>query len=78
MNTDNVLTALSLGMKGIFYSPTEIRQNLLNLLIEPTARARAFLHRGAKTFCSIASNGVTIDENFAQLMILEATGDLYV
>lgn len=78
-DTDNVMTALSLGMKGIVYKgPTEIRLNLLNLLRDPTARAKAFLRRGAKTFDSISSNGVIIHENFAQLLILEATGDPYV
>ena len=73
------MTALTLGMKGIIYKdPATIRQDLKNLLSEPTARAKAFLRRGAKTFDSLSSNGVTIRENFAQLMILEAMGYWYV
>ncbi|KAJ5507004.1 HAD-like protein [Penicillium freii] len=75
-DTDNVMTAISLGMEGIVYkTSTQLQRDLKNLVFEPTGRAREFLRRGAKQFDSISSNGVRIRENFAQLMILEATGD---
>ncbi|KAK2589419.1 hypothetical protein QQS21_012905 [Conoideocrella luteorostrata] len=75
-DTDNVLAALSLGMTGIVYENSgSVRLELQNLFGDPLIRAKEFLRRGSKTFNSISSNGVTIRENFAQLMILEATGD---
>ncbi|KAM4055915.1 HAD-like protein [Hirsutella rhossiliensis] len=75
-DVDNVVTALSLGMKGIkFDGVRETRRTLKAMLFDPIQRSKDFLYRRRKTFDSVSTNGVTIHENFAQLMILEATGD---
>lgn len=73
---ENVLTAQSLGMQGIkSTSATEIEQILLTLILDPLPRARLFLQRNAKQMHSICANGAIMKENFAQLLILEMTGD---
>ncbi|KAJ5928243.1 HAD-like protein [Penicillium verhagenii] len=75
-DTDNVMTAASLGMKGVvFDGAVNFQQTVRNMVFDPVARGKAFLRRNKKTYKSISANGVAIDENFAQLMILEATGD---
>ncbi|QKX57680.1 uncharacterized protein TRUGW13939_04798 [Talaromyces rugulosus] len=73
---ENVLTAQSLGMKGIkSTSAAEIEQILHNLILDPLSRARSFLQQHAKQLHSVCENGTIMKENFAQLLILEATGD---
>lgn len=78
-DTDHVLTALSLGMQGILSTSSPISRTLLNLVEDDTiGRARQFLHKNAKKLHSVTHTGVTIRENYAQLLILEATDDLYI
>ncbi|TPR02776.1 Pyridine nucleotide-disulfide oxidoreductase family protein [Aspergillus niger] len=76
-NTDNVLTAISMGMSAVLAnSPDDVQRSLVNYIERnPTERGRKFLERNAKNMHSVTHTGVLIRENFAQLMILEATGD---
>jgi FMN phosphatase YigB (HAD superfamily) len=75
-DTDNVMAAISLGMKGMMFESTEtFRRDMLNAVLDPIGRAKSFLYRNRKNFNSVSANGILIHENFAQLMILEATGD---
>jgi HAD superfamily hydrolase (TIGR01509 family) len=73
---ENVLTAQSLGMRGIKSSSAEeIEQLLHSLILDPLSRARSFLRQNAKELHSTSENDTVIKENFAQLLIMEATGD---
>ena len=73
---ENVLQARCVGWHGIvFDSPTNVIRQLRNLLDDQVKRGREFLDRNAKKMHSIADNGVVIKENFAQLLILDATGN---
>lgn len=73
---DNVLAARSFGMTGIVYDDFEnVERTLRNLCFDPTIRGASFLTRHAGRHLSYTSTGVIIHENFAQLLILEATHD---
>jgi FMN phosphatase YigB (HAD superfamily) len=52
------------GKKRYEHSPTEA-----------VLKGTEFLQDNAKTFCSYSSTGVRIEDNFAELLILELTGD---
>lgn len=75
---ENTLSADSLGMRGIIFdnNPNVIRK-LLNIFGDPVLRGKDFLARNAEQLQSVTESGVTIDENFAQLLILSATKDQY-
>ncbi|KAJ3800992.1 HAD-like domain-containing protein [Lentinula aff. detonsa] len=73
---DNVLAARSFGMTGILYDDFEtVERHLRNLCFDAKARAEVFMRQNACKHLSYTSTGVTIHENFAQLLILEATHD---
>ncbi|THU85197.1 HAD-like protein [Dendrothele bispora CBS 962.96] len=73
---ENVLVARSFGIHGIVYDSFEnVQRSLLNLCFDPIARAQSFLSNHKLNHLSYTNTGVTIQENFAQLLILEATGD---
>ncbi|KAF9259538.1 HAD-like protein [Marasmius fiardii PR-910] len=73
---DNVLVARSFGIHGIVYDTFEnVQRSLLNLCGNPIERGQLFLKANARNHLSYTSTGVTIQENFAQLLILEATND---
>ncbi|KAF8120945.1 HAD-like protein [Boletus edulis] len=67
---ENVVTARSLGLKGI--SARELR----TLVRDPVADGERYLRHHAKQMKSVTNTGVILEENYAQLLILEATGDL--
>jgi hypothetical protein len=48
---------------------------ILNAVEDPIPRARSYLQSNAKLLHSVTSTGVAIKENFAQLLMLEATCD---
>jgi FMN phosphatase YigB (HAD superfamily) len=73
---DNVLSARSLGFHGIvFDEPEKVLRTLRNLVGEPIPRAREFLSTNAGVLNSVTDTGIELYENFAQLLILEATED---
>jgi FMN phosphatase YigB (HAD superfamily) len=73
---DNVLSARSFGMRGIVFDDQKrVIQAILNAVEDPVTRARSYLQRNAKLLHSVTSTGVTLMENFTQLLILEATRD---
>ncbi|KAJ8086651.1 hypothetical protein PM082_005474 [Marasmius tenuissimus] len=73
---DNVLVARSFGIHGIVYDTFDnVQQSLLNICGDPVERGQSFLKANARNHLSYTSTGVTIKENFAQLLILEATHD---
>ena len=73
---ENVLSARSFGMRGIVFDDQErVFQAIRNAVEDPVQRARSYLQKNAKLLHSVTSNGYTLKENFAQLLILEATCD---
>ena len=73
---ENVLSARSFGMRGIVFDDQKrVLQAIRNAVEDPVQRARSYLQNNAKLLDSVTSNGYTLKENFAQLLILEATCD---
>ncbi|KAK0461065.1 Haloacid dehalogenase-like hydrolase-domain-containing protein [Desarmillaria tabescens] len=73
---ENVLTARSLGLHGIIFDDrSRVTRALRNLLSDPVSRGREYLSSNAKRLESRTDGGIVLEENFAQLLILEATGD---
>lgn len=78
---ENVLSARSLGFCGILFdSESTVKRALRNLVGDPVERGHEFLQRNAGNFESVTRatpnhEAVVVQENFAQLLILEATGD---
>lgn len=70
----NVLAARKMGIRSLIYGKTSI-DDLQRLLSTPVSRGIRFLYRNAKHFDSFTDSGVRIQDNFAQLLILEATQD---
>ncbi|KAI0704998.1 HAD-like domain-containing protein [Cerioporus squamosus] len=76
-DADDVVTARSFGMHGVLLANfKEARRELRNLVGDPVKRGWAYLRANAgKLACDADRPGVSIMENFGQLLILEATGD---
>jgi FMN phosphatase YigB (HAD superfamily) len=73
---ENVLSARSLGINGIvFDNVNRVRQALRYFVSDPESRGLAFLKERAGRLESETNLGQTVPENFAQLLILEATSD---
>ena len=72
----NTLTAMSFGMKGlVFTGLEELSRSLRQLFRDTEAEAMKWLEDQPKPMWSVTDTGVTIRDNFAQLLILELTGD---
>ncbi|CRG84334.1 hypothetical protein PISL3812_01631 [Talaromyces islandicus] len=74
---ENVLSALSVGMKGTF-DVSELYRTLTNFVGDPVARGLAFLRRQDGKFPTTTQNNEVIAENYAPLLILEALKDPHV
>lgn len=75
---ENVISARSLGFHGIVFckgGSDKVKRALRNLIGDPALRARDYLERNAGHLDSITETGIPLQENFAQLLILELTGD---
>ena len=73
---ENVLSARSLGLHGIVFDNTEkVSRSLRNLTGDPVKRGRDYLSKNAGSLDSVTGDGTILLENFAQLLLLEATGD---
>ena len=72
---ENVLAADLLRIRGILFDNSTVH-TLHTLLDGPVARGYEYLYRNAKRFDSITDGGVVVKDNFAELLILEATQDL--
>ena len=72
----NVSTAMSFGMKGfVFTGPHELSRSLRHVFRDPTAEAAEWLRAQLKPMWSVTDTGVVIHDSFAQVLILELTGD---
>jgi FMN phosphatase YigB (HAD superfamily) len=73
---ENVLAARSLGIRSIqFQDRHETTRQLQNMLENPISRGEAYLLKHAQNLASLTDSGDTIRENFAQVLIYEATGN---
>jgi FMN phosphatase YigB (HAD superfamily) len=73
---ENVIAAECLGMQGIVFNTSEnVRTLLKNKFSDPVRRGEEYLNRNAGKMFSLTETGVTIRDNFAQLLILHASGD---
>lgn len=71
---ENVRIADSLGINGIVFDQSTIFE-LKARLNDPYSKGIAYLHQNALHLDSTTNNGVSIPDNFAKLLILEATKD---
>ncbi|EJF65408.1 hypothetical protein DICSQDRAFT_144065 [Dichomitus squalens LYAD-421 SS1] len=76
-SSDDVVTARTFGMHGVLLSDfQEARRQLRNIVGDPVKRGWMYLRANAGNLpCDADKPGVSIMENFGQLLILEATGD---
>ncbi|KAJ5194358.1 hypothetical protein N7491_001695, partial [Penicillium cf. griseofulvum] len=75
-NPEHVLPARSVGSHVILHTDeSSLFQSLHNLLGNPVERGNEFLRVNAKQLDSVTNTGVTIRDNFTQLLILEATNN---
>lgn len=73
---DNVFTARSIGIRGVIFDDNaNVVRTLRNLLGDPVHRGQEYLTRNAGHLTSTTEGNTTIQDNFAQLLILSATGD---
>jgi HAD superfamily hydrolase (TIGR01509 family) len=71
---ENVASAESLGINSFLFSDSTIL-DLRTQLDDPYPKGLAYLHQNAQQFNSITNYGTSIPDNFAKLLILEATED---
>lgn len=70
---ENIAAAQALGWRGIQFTNAEMAiQRLTNMLADPIAQGRSYLDANAGNMWS-TTNGLQIKENFAQLLMLEAS-----
>ena len=70
---ENVQAAQALGVNGLVFDDTAVGK-LRDLIEDPISKAYKYLHNNARRFDSVTDSGVVISDNFAQLLILDATG----
>ena len=74
----STISAGSLGMNAVlFEDPAALARTIKNLLVDVVTRGNAWLKQNAKKMHSFTDCGVLLWENYAQLLILEATGNEY-
>lgn len=71
---ENVLAAMSMGMRGTF-NMLDLSRTLKNFIENPVERGLAFIQRNAKKFHSTTQDGMIIEEVYAQMLILEVMQD---
>ena len=75
---ENIFSANSLGMHGVLFdNNTNVIRKLLNIFGDPVQRGKDFLARNAQQLPSVTESGITVDDNFAQLLILSVTHEEY-
>ena len=74
-NFENVAAANRMGIRGFIYDDSTLTI-LHDILFGPVARGYQYLYQSDRCFDSITDTGVAVGDNFAKLLILEATKDL--
>lgn len=76
-NAENVLAARSLGIKSLrFREPEGLNQFMENAFHDPIERGIKYLKHNAKQMWSVTPQGREVRDNFAQLFLYEAMGDM--
>ena len=76
-NAENILAARSLGIRCLKYKDVSGLKQFVKLVFEnPVERGRGWLQKNAKQMWSETSQGREVRDNFAQLFLYEAGGDL--
>lgn len=71
---ENVRAAEELGINGVVFDESTV-QHLKGFIDDPVSRGMAYLRRNARQFDSVTDTGVSVPDNFANLLILEVTQD---
>ncbi|KAL2788258.1 HAD-like domain-containing protein [Aspergillus keveii] len=75
-NLDNVTSARSLGLRSIlFHKKDEVQRQLANIFGSPAERGLEYLSANKTNLQSETTTNIPIQDNFGQLLILEATED---
>ncbi|KAF9816899.1 hypothetical protein IEO21_03773 [Rhodonia placenta] len=73
---ENVAAARACGMRGIVFDKQGKGMHTLQSLFQPASQmGRDWLRRNAGKMESVTSGNIIFEENYAQLLILELTGD---
>ncbi|KAG9309523.1 HAD-like protein [Chiua virens] len=73
---ENVVSARSLGLKGIvFTSCDEVSRELSALVRNAIVDGERYLQENAREMKSVTDTGIILEVNFSQMLILEATSD---
>ncbi|EXJ67185.1 uncharacterized protein A1O5_09832 [Cladophialophora psammophila CBS 110553] len=76
-NAENILAARSLGIRCLRYKDASgLRQFIHHVFDDGVDRGREWLHKNAKTMWCVTPEGREVRDNFAQLFLYEAAGDL--
>ncbi|KAH0564744.1 hypothetical protein GP486_001872 [Trichoglossum hirsutum] len=74
--SENVLSARSVGFHGIIFDDTrQVIRALRNLVGDPVKRGKEFLEMNSKNLKSTSDSDDAMDDNFMQLLILDATNN---
>ncbi len=76
-NAENILAARSLGIRCLRYKSGDgLKQFIHSVFDDPIERGHHWLLENAKTMWSETTDGREVRDNFAQLFLYEACGDL--
>lgn len=74
-NKAKIAAADAMGMRTMIFTDNRtVISALNNIMSNPVAKAWQYLYRHGKRFNSVTSSGVELEENYARIWILEATG----
>jgi HAD superfamily hydrolase (TIGR01509 family) len=72
---ENVLAANEVGIRGLIFDNDTVN-TLEHILYGPIARGYEYLRLNRKQFNSVTDSGISVEDNFAKLLILEVTQDM--
>ncbi|KAM4058727.1 haloacid dehalogenase-like hydrolase [Hirsutella rhossiliensis] len=73
---ENVVTAFLFGIQGFLFDDTATAiKRIHNLVGDPVSRGMKFLKKRSKNLFCETDKGITIKDNFSQLLILQCIGD---
>ena len=75
--TENVDAARRLGIRSLLFQEGTV-ESLEQLLFGPTTMGYEWLYKNGRDFASVTDSGVRVGDNFAKLLIVEATQDMWV
>jgi HAD superfamily hydrolase (TIGR01509 family) len=72
---ENVLAANEVGIRGLIFDNNTVK-TLQHILYGPVTKGYDYLHLYRKRFDSVTDSEVSVEDNFAKLLILEVTQDM--